>query len=82
MSNHINTRDFTEEELADLPQLAEGQEWSIPETELQSRRDLRPWCIFSIDPSSARCGGGGGVNRELGFLSKLILFYTTRGAAI
>jgi hypothetical protein len=32
MVNHINTRDFSPEELEELPQ--EGEAWTIPESEV------------------------------------------------
>ena len=28
--------------------------WSIPQSEMEYRRDLRSQCVFTIDPSTAR----------------------------
>jgi DIS3-like exonuclease 2 len=43
-------QDFSEEVMACLPKTP----WSISEEEVQARRDLRDWRIFSIDPETAR----------------------------
>lgn len=45
----IDTSEFSSEVLSCLTRVP----WEIPEEELQSRRDLRNLCIFTIDPSSA-----------------------------
>lgn len=45
----IDTSEFSSEVLSCLTRVP----WEIPEEELQSRRDLRHLCIFTIDPSSA-----------------------------
>lgn len=50
---HIDTSEFSEAALADLP-IQEGETWSIPEEEIARRRDLRNECIFTIDPASAK----------------------------
>ncbi|RHY72188.1 hypothetical protein DYB30_009101, partial [Aphanomyces astaci] len=42
---------FSPEIAASLPVAAE---WTIPQSELDRRRDLRGWTVFSIDPSTAR----------------------------
>ena len=49
--NGIDSTEFNEELLKDcLPSLP----WSIPQHEYSYRRDLRKYCIFTIDPSTAR----------------------------
>lgn len=47
--NAIDASGFSPEVLSCLPYIP----WEIPEDELQSRRDLRNSCIFTIDPSTA-----------------------------
>lgn len=46
--NSISSSDFSPELFACLPHLP----WEVPLEELQSRRDLRNLCIFTIDPST------------------------------
>ncbi|KAG6422796.1 hypothetical protein SASPL_113177 [Salvia splendens] len=47
--NAIDASEFSSEVISCLPHIP----WEIPEAELQSRRDLRNLCIFTIDPSTA-----------------------------
>lgn len=47
--NAIDDSEFSPEVLSCLPHIP----WEIPLEELESRRDLRNLCIFTIDPSSA-----------------------------
>ncbi|KAL0432194.1 UNVERIFIED_CONTAM: DIS3-like exonuclease 2 [Sesamum latifolium] len=47
--NAIDASEFSPEVLSCLPPIP----WEIPQEELQSRRDLRNLCIFTIDPASA-----------------------------
>lgn len=47
----IDSSDFPSEVLQDLPQ---ERPWRISDEELSLRRDLRPECIFTIDPTTAR----------------------------
>ncbi|XP_008219749.1 PREDICTED: DIS3-like exonuclease 2 isoform X1 [Prunus mume] len=47
--NAINSSEFSPESLSCLPHLP----WEVPQEEFQTRRDLRNWCIFTIDPSTA-----------------------------
>uniref|UniRef100_A0A8C5QE06 DIS3-like exonuclease 2 n=1 Tax=Leptobrachium leishanense TaxID=445787 RepID=A0A8C5QE06_9ANUR len=47
----VDFSDFPEKVLQCLPQ---DLPWSIPQAELQKRRDLRKECIFTIDPATAR----------------------------
>ncbi|XP_063965858.1 DIS3-like exonuclease 2 [Lytechinus pictus] len=47
----INSSEFSAEVLEDLPK---ERPWRIPAEELTQRRDLRPECIFTIDPTTAR----------------------------
>lgn len=48
--NGITNTEFSETALRSLPQLP----WSIPDIEIQRRRDLRGERIFSIDPATAK----------------------------
>ncbi len=51
LENGIDSTEFDEELLKDcLPKMP----WSIPQEEYAYRRDLRDFCIFTIDPSTAR----------------------------
>jgi DIS3-like exonuclease 2 len=52
--NNIEFIDFPEEAFIGLPDISDNNEWTIPETEIRSRRDLRKECVFTIDPSTAR----------------------------
>jgi DIS3-like exonuclease 2 len=52
--NNIEFIDFPEEAFIGLPDISDNNEWTIPETEIHSRRDLRKECVFTIDPSTAR----------------------------
>ncbi|KAL9173250.1 hypothetical protein ABFS82_03G101200 [Erythranthe guttata] len=45
----IDASDFSSEALLCVPKIP----WKIPHDELQSRRDLRKSCIFTIDPATA-----------------------------
>ncbi|KAF8377034.1 hypothetical protein HHK36_030406 [Tetracentron sinense] len=47
--NAICTADFSSEVLSCLPTVP----WEVPKEELESRRDLRNVCTFTIDPSAA-----------------------------
>ncbi|XP_057809707.1 DIS3-like exonuclease 2 [Salvia miltiorrhiza] len=47
--NAIDASEFSSEVLSCLPRTP----WEIPQEELESRRDLRNLCIFTIDPSTA-----------------------------
>ncbi|KAI3460593.1 hypothetical protein Pfo_017256 [Paulownia fortunei] len=47
--NSIDASEFSSGVLSCLPHIP----WKIPQEELQSRRDLRNLCIFTIDPASA-----------------------------
>ncbi|KAL2241827.1 UNVERIFIED_CONTAM: DIS3-like exonuclease 2 [Sesamum indicum] len=47
--NAIDASEFSPEVLSCLPPIP----WEIPQEELQSRRDLRNLCIFTIDPANA-----------------------------
>lgn len=47
--NAIDASEFSSEVLSCLPHIP----WEVPQEELQSRRDLRNLCIFTIDPLSA-----------------------------
>ncbi|CAH1759149.1 3396_t:CDS:10 [Entrophospora sp. SA101] len=47
--NNISTEEFNENVLKCLPQVP----WTIPEKEIELRRDLRSTRIFTIDPSTA-----------------------------
>lgn len=51
LENGIDTDNFDEDTLKDLPQ---ESNWSIPLDEVQARRDFRNECVFTIDPSTAR----------------------------
>ncbi|KAL1820502.1 hypothetical protein ACET3Z_015371 [Daucus carota] len=46
--NAINSSEFSSETLSCLPSV----NWVIPLEEYQSRRDIRNFCIFTIDPAS------------------------------
>nr|CAG8543290.1 12896_t:CDS:10 [Entrophospora candida] len=48
--NNISTEEFNENVLKCLPQTP----WTIPEEEIEMRRDLRSIRIFTIDPSGAK----------------------------
>eukprot|EP00039_Didymoeca_costata_P008776 m.116256 g.116256 ORF g.116256 m.116256 type:complete len:890 (+) comp14227_c0_seq8:177-2846(+) len=54
LEHNIDTSEFPPEVLSTLPQPNEEGHWDIPQEELQKRRDLRNWQIFSIDPPTAR----------------------------
>ncbi|KAG8389743.1 hypothetical protein BUALT_Bualt01G0010400 [Buddleja alternifolia] len=47
--NAIAASEFSSEVLSCLPDIP----WEVPQAELQSRRDLRNFCIFTIDPMTA-----------------------------
>ncbi|KAK2988844.1 hypothetical protein RJ640_020208 [Escallonia rubra] len=47
--NAIHSSDFSAETLSCLPRVP----WEVPREELQSRRDIRNLCLFTIDPSTA-----------------------------
>ncbi|XP_019260850.1 PREDICTED: DIS3-like exonuclease 2 [Nicotiana attenuata] len=47
--NAIDSSEFSQEALSCLPSIP----WEIPKEELQSRRDIRNFCVFTIDPASA-----------------------------
>ncbi|KAK3019418.1 hypothetical protein RJ639_004575 [Escallonia herrerae] len=47
--NAIHSSDFSPETLSCLPRVP----WEVPREELQSRRDMRNLCLFTIDPSTA-----------------------------
>ncbi|KAF8411801.1 hypothetical protein HHK36_004360 [Tetracentron sinense] len=47
--NAICTADFSSGALSCLPTVP----WAVPKEELESRRDLRNFCTFTIDPSTA-----------------------------
>ena len=49
--NDIDSSPFTQEVLDCLPK---ELPWKIPEEELESRRDFRDVCVFTIDPATAR----------------------------
>lgn len=49
--NEIDTSPFTQDVLDCLPKQLP---WKIPLEELEARRDFREYCVFTIDPSSAR----------------------------
>ncbi|KAK3005232.1 hypothetical protein RJ639_017672 [Escallonia herrerae] len=46
--NAIHSSDFSPEILSCLPRVP----WEVPREELQSRRDIRNLCLFTIDPST------------------------------
>ena len=57
----IEFYDFPDEAFYGLPNIDEDDEWMtgdeqwpLPESELQYRRDFRNECVFTIDPSTAR----------------------------
>jgi protein SSD1 len=50
VDNNILTRDFDESIDKCLPRLP----WTIPESEVRKRRDLREDCVFTIDPPTAK----------------------------
>ncbi|CAG2110099.1 unnamed protein product [Medioppia subpectinata] len=58
--NQIEFDEFPNEALFGLPNIVDdewndsGNQWHIPERELQYRRDFRNECVFTIDPSTAR----------------------------
>ncbi|KAI3464487.1 hypothetical protein Pfo_021150 [Paulownia fortunei] len=47
--NAIDASEFSSEALSCIPHIP----WEVPQEELQSRRDLRNLCIFTIDPATA-----------------------------
>ncbi|KAM3394752.1 DIS3-like exonuclease 2 [Capsicum galapagoense] len=47
--NAIDSSEFCQETLSCLPSIP----WEIPKEEIQSRRDLRNLCVFTIDPATA-----------------------------
>ncbi|XP_060198062.1 DIS3-like exonuclease 2 isoform X2 [Lycium barbarum] len=47
--NAIDSSEFCQETLSCLPSIP----WEIPKEELQSRRDIRNSCVFTIDPATA-----------------------------
>ncbi|KAJ8541700.1 hypothetical protein K7X08_002516 [Anisodus acutangulus] len=47
--NAIDSSEFCQETLSCLPSIP----WKIPKEELQSRRDIRNSCVFTIDPATA-----------------------------
>ncbi|XP_028393112.1 DIS3-like exonuclease 2 [Dendronephthya gigantea] len=49
--NDIDSSPFSQEVLDCLPK---DLPWKIPEKELESRRDFRDVCVFTIDPATAR----------------------------
>ena len=49
--NDIDSSPFSQEVLDCLPK---DLPWKIPQEELESRRDFRDVCVFSIDPATAR----------------------------
>ncbi len=49
--NDIDSSPFTQEVLGCLPK---DLPWKIPQEELESRRDFRDVCVFTIDPATAR----------------------------
>ena len=49
--NDIDSSPFSQEVLDCLPK---ELPWKIPEEELESRRDFRDVCVFTIDPATAR----------------------------
>ena len=49
--NNIDTSPFSNEVLACLPK---ESPWRIPQEEIESRRDFRDTCVFTIDPATAR----------------------------
>ena len=51
LENGVDSTELNEDQLKDcLPSLP----WKIPEQEYSYRRDLRDYCVFTIDPSTAR----------------------------
>lgn len=49
LENSVNVSEFSPESLSCLPDIA----WEVPKEELETRRDLRNLCIFTVDPSAA-----------------------------
>ena len=49
---NIEYEEFPESVLNDLPE--NHKNWSIPDSEIQLRRDFRDECVFTIDPLTAR----------------------------
>ena len=49
LEHEIHLEPFSPNALASLP--VEGSQWTVPESEIAKRRDLRRSCrIFSVDP--------------------------------
>eukprot|EP00658_Telonema_sp_P-2_P048691 TRINITY_DN37024_c0_g2_i1.p1 TRINITY_DN37024_c0_g2~~TRINITY_DN37024_c0_g2_i1.p1 ORF type:complete len:769 (-),score=165.92 TRINITY_DN37024_c0_g2_i1:138-2444(-) len=53
LTHDVDARPYSDEILAELAgRYPEG--WTIPEEELEARRDLRTECIFTVDPPTAK----------------------------
>ena len=52
LENNIDFAEFPDVALADLPR--DYDTWTVPEKEIQRRRDFRSECVFTIDPATAR----------------------------
>ncbi|EGD81697.1 hypothetical protein PTSG_02410 [Salpingoeca rosetta] len=87
--NGVPPAEFTEDVLACLPDVKEGDDWRIPQEELARRRDLRHERIFSVDPLTARdlddalsCKKLDDGSFEVGVHIADVSFFIERGSAL
>ena len=84
--NDIDSSSFTQEVLDCLPK---DLPWKIPSEELESRRDFRDVCVFTIDPATARdlddalhCSQLGNGSFEIGVHIADVSFFVKEGTAL
>jgi len=46
--------EFPDDAMQTLRETVGENGWTIPDEEIQARKDIRDWCVFTIDPSTAK----------------------------
>lgn len=92
--HQIDHREFSDECLESLP-ISSAEEWNIPASEFEYRRDFRDEIVFTIDPKTARdlddalhtkhiddCDGKGTPGVEIGVHIADVTFFLKEGTEL
>uniref|UniRef100_A0A1I7TMR4 RNB domain-containing protein n=1 Tax=Caenorhabditis tropicalis TaxID=1561998 RepID=A0A1I7TMR4_9PELO len=92
--HQIDHREFSDECLESLP-ISTAEDWKIPESEYEYRRDFRNEIVFTIDPKTARdlddalhakhiddCDGKGTPGMEIGVHIADVSFFLKEGTEL
>ncbi|KAF1762276.1 hypothetical protein GCK72_010538 [Caenorhabditis remanei] len=92
--HQIDHREFTDECISSLP-VSTAEQWTIPDSEFEYRRDFRNDIVFTIDPKTARdlddalhakhiddCDGKGTPGVEIGVHIADVTFFLKEGTEL